>query len=127
MRWLAMLARRVAASAGGTKPASRRWWPRWSTPISSLWRRKSGAMVGEVIYPIAGKRVWVAGHGGLVGQALLRRLAREDCDILTVSRAQVDLRRQAEVERWIDAARPDAILLAAGTVGGILANSTRPA
>ncbi|HXQ16667.1 MAG TPA: GDP-L-fucose synthase [Caulobacteraceae bacterium] len=83
-------------------------------------------MVSDVIYPLAGRRVWVAGHSGLVGQALLRRLARENCEMLTASRVQVDLRRQAEVERWMDAARPDAILLAAGTVGGILANSTRP-
>jgi GDP-L-fucose synthase len=84
-------------------------------------------MTAEVIYPLAGKRVWVAGHGGLVGQALLRRLEREDCEILAAGRAEVDLRHQAEVERWTDAVRPDAVVLAAGTVGGILANSTRPA
>ena len=83
-------------------------------------------MVNDIIYPLAGKRVWVSGHGGLVGQALLRRLAREHCELLTVSRAEVDLRRQAETERWMEAARPDAIVLAAGTVGGILANSTQP-
>jgi GDP-L-fucose synthase len=81
---------------------------------------------GGIIYPLAGKRVWVSGHRGLVGQALLRRLGREDCELLTVSRAEVDLRRQAETERWMEAARPDAIVLAAGTVGGILANSTQP-
>jgi GDP-L-fucose synthase len=83
-------------------------------------------VVNDIIYPLAGKRVWVSGHGGLVGQALMRRLSREDCELLTVSRAEVDLRRQAETERWMEAARPDAIVLAAGTVGGILANSTQP-
>jgi len=84
-------------------------------------------MATEVIYPLKGKRVWVAGHAGLVGQALMRRLAREDCEVLSVLRADLDLRRQSDVEAWMAAAKPDAIVLAAGTVGGILANSTRPA
>ena len=52
-------------------------------------------------YDLAGKRVWVAGHNGMVGHALVRRLAREDCEILTVDRAALDLRRQAEVEAWV--------------------------
>ena len=51
-------------------------------------------------YELAGKRVWVAGHRGMVGSALVRRLATENCEILTVSRSDVDLRRQAEVENW---------------------------
>jgi GDP-L-fucose synthase len=84
-------------------------------------------MTGEVIYPLAGKRVWVSGHAGLVGQALLRRLAREDCELVTIGRAELDQRRQADVEAWMQSVRPDAILLAAGTVGGIMANATRPA
>src|SRR5206468_5891388 len=63
----------------------------------------------------------------MVGSALLRRLAHEDCELLTVIRSEVDLRRQAEVETWISANRPDCIFLAAATVGGILANDTRPA
>jgi len=83
-------------------------------------------MTGEVIYPLAGKRVWVSGHAGLVGQALLRRLAREDCEVLTIGRAELDQRRQADVEAWMQSVRPDAIVLAAGTVGGIMANATRP-
>jgi len=63
----------------------------------------------------------------MAGSAVVRRLATEDCRILTVGRDEVDLRRQAEVERWLETNQPDAVILAAGTVGGILANSTRPA
>jgi GDP-L-fucose synthase len=78
-------------------------------------------------YALAGKRVWVAGHRGMVGSAIVRRLAAEDCEVLTVGRAEVDLRRQAGVERWMAETRPDAVFLAAATVGGIRANDTRPA
>lgn len=78
-------------------------------------------------FDLAGKRVWVAGHRGLVGSALVRRLASEDCRIVTVPRADVDLRRQAETEAWLLEQRPEAVFLAAATAGGILANDTRPA
>ncbi len=78
-------------------------------------------------FPLHGKRVWVAGHKGMVGSALVRRLADESCDILTVDRAALDLTRQAEVEAWVGDARPDAVFLAAARVGGILANAERPA
>ncbi len=81
----------------------------------------------RVLFEFDGKRVFVAGHRGMVGAALMRRLARENCDRLTVDRGQVDLRRQAEVEDWMAAARPDAVFIAAATVGGILANDRRPA
>ena len=81
----------------------------------------------EPIYNIAGKRIWVAGHRGMVGSALIRRLQAEQCDVITVSREQVDLRRQQELEPWILETKPQAIILAAATVGGILANDTRPA
>jgi GDP-L-fucose synthase len=74
-----------------------------------------------------GKRVWVAGHRGMVGAALLRRLAREDCEIVTVDRSSVDLKRQSETEEWISDNRLDAIFVAAARVGGILANDTYPA
>ncbi|MCE2510793.1 MAG: GDP-L-fucose synthase [Alphaproteobacteria bacterium] len=74
-----------------------------------------------------GKRVWVAGHHGMVGSALVRRLAGEECEILTVSHADLDLVRQAAVEDWLSRMKPDAIFLAAAHVGGILANDTRPA
>ena len=78
-------------------------------------------------YRLKGKRVWVAGHRGMVGSALLRRLQAEDCELVTVGRETVDLRRQAEVEEWMANTRPQAVFVAAATVGGILANSTRPA
>jgi len=84
-------------------------------------------MPSETIFPLAGKRVWVAGHRGMVGQALVRRLAREDCEILTVGRSELDLRRQEPTQAWIADARPDAIFLAAAKVGGILANDSYPA
>src|ERR687892_2523764 len=83
--------------------------------------------VPAMTFSLAGKRVWVAGHRGMVGQALLRRLARADCTLLTVGREACDLRRQAEVERWIGAARPEVVVVAAARVGGILANATAPA
>ena len=78
-------------------------------------------------FDLAGRRVWVAGHGGMVGSALMRRLEREKCKLLTVAREAADLRRQADVERWMEASRPDAVFVAAATVGGILANDSRPA
>ena len=79
------------------------------------------------LYGISGKRIWVAGHRGMVGSAVVRRLESENCEVLTVGRDRVDLRRQAEAEEWMAEARPDAVIMAAATVGGILANSTRPA
>jgi GDP-L-fucose synthase len=84
-------------------------------------------VANEQIYALAGKRVWVAGHGGMVGSALVRRLEREDCEIVTADRAALDLRRQADVEAWIADAKPQAIFLAAARVGGILANASYPA
>lgn len=83
--------------------------------------------MNEAPYDLKGKRVWVAGHRGLVGSALVRRLAAEDCEIVTADRARVDLRRQAEVEAWMADVRPQAIFLAAAKVGGILANDSFPA
>jgi GDP-L-fucose synthase len=78
-------------------------------------------------YKLAGKRVWVAGHRGMVGAATARRLQHEDCEILTASHDALELRDQAAVDAWMDANKPDAVVVAAATVGGILANSTRPA
>ena len=83
--------------------------------------------MAEVVFPLSEKRIWVAGHNGLVGSALVRRLASEGCEILTVDRSRVDLRRQAETEEWMTATRPDAVFLAAGKVGGIAANDRHPA
>jgi GDP-L-fucose synthase len=77
-------------------------------------------------YTLTGKRVWVAGHGGMVGSALLRRLAGENCTLITAPHSQVDLRRQEQVESFVAATRPQAIFLAAARVGGIVANDSNP-
>jgi GDP-L-fucose synthase len=78
-------------------------------------------------YALAGKRVWVAGHGGMVGSALVRRLSKEDCLIQTAERTTIDLRDQAAVRGWMEVARPQAVFIAAAKVGGIAANDTYPA
>ncbi|WP_188053197.1 GDP-L-fucose synthase family protein [Sphingosinithalassobacter sp. CS137] len=79
------------------------------------------------MYSLSGKRVFVAGHRGLVGSAIVRRLAEEDCEVLTATRQDADLRDQAAVRTWMADRRPDAVFLAAAKVGGILANATYPA
>ena len=83
--------------------------------------------MAELDFPLAGKRVFVAGHRGLAGSAIVRALRGCGCEVLTVSRSELDLRRQAEVEEWMRTVRPDAVFLAAARVGGILANVRRPA
>ena len=77
-------------------------------------------------FDLRGKRVFVAGHRGMVGSAVVRRLAGEDCEILTVARSELDLLDQAGVRRWMAEHRPDAVVMAAAKVGGILANDTLP-
>jgi GDP-L-fucose synthase len=79
------------------------------------------------VFALNGKRVWVAGHRGMVGSALVRRLSTEDCDILTASKADLDLLRQDAVENWMAENSPEVIFLAAAKVGGIHANNSRPA
>jgi GDP-L-fucose synthase len=84
-------------------------------------------MTEAALFPLQGRRVMVAGHEGMAGSAILRRLAGEDCEILTAGHRDLDMTRQAEVEDWLAAKKPDALFLAAAKVGGIYANSTRPA
>ena len=84
-------------------------------------------MASEIIFPLAGKRVWVAGHRGMVGSAIVRRLGSENCEIITATRAEVDLKNPAEVNAFVADKKPDAIFMAAAKVGGILANDTYPA
>lgn len=79
------------------------------------------------MYLIEGKRIWVAGHNGMVGRAVVRALKNRDCTILTAARQEINLTRQLEVEAWISKVKPDAIIICAAKVGGILANSTYPA
>ncbi len=78
-------------------------------------------------YALDGKRVWIAGGSGMVGSAIARQLTKENCQVFSVGRNVVDLRRQAEVEDWMAETKPQAVFLAAATVGGIVANDTYPA
>lgn len=82
--------------------------------------------LGET-YDLKGKRVFVAGHRGMAGSAIARRLASEDCEVLTATRADVDLMDQAATRAWFAREKPDAVFVAAAKVGGILANDTYPA
>ena len=83
--------------------------------------------MADASYNLAGKRIFVAGHRGMVGSAIVRRLATERCDVLTASREELDLLDQAAVQTWFSQNRPDAVFLAAAKVGGIAANDTFPA
>ncbi|MEO5706819.1 MAG: GDP-L-fucose synthase [Alteraurantiacibacter sp.] len=78
------------------------------------------------MFDLAGKRVYVAGHRGMVGAAIVRRLASEDCEVL-VAEPRVDLREQAAVRDWFAAYRPEVVVVAAARVGGIYANASYPA
>lgn len=77
-------------------------------------------------YDLKGKRIWVAGHRGMVGGAVVRRLEREDCEIITAGRDVIDLVNQKAVQDWMATNKPDAIILAAAKVGGINANNIYP-
>ena len=78
-------------------------------------------------FEIAGKRIFVAGHRGMAGSAIARRLASERCEILTAERTILDLTRQDQTEEWFRTMRPDAVFVAAARVGGIHANNHYPA
>jgi GDP-L-fucose synthase len=78
------------------------------------------------MFDLSGKRIYVAGHGGMVGAALCRRLGSEPCEILTANRAALDLEDRAATEAWVRRARPDVVVVAAAKVGGIAANSAHP-
>ena len=79
------------------------------------------------MYSLAGKRVWVAGHAGMVGSALVRRLGAAPAAVLSAARAELDLRDQAAVRQWVRRHKPQAVFVAAAVVGGIEANRSRPA
>ena len=78
-------------------------------------------------YDLAGKRIFIAGHRGMVGAGIVRRLASERCQVLTVGRDRLDLRDQAGVRSWMACEKPDAVVIAAAKVGGIYANDKYPA
>jgi GDP-L-fucose synthase len=84
-------------------------------------------MSAPVIFELRGKRVFVTGHTGMVGAAIVRRLERENCDIVFATRRELDLRHTEAVERYMAQTKPDAVFVAAGKVGGIRANSAFPA
>jgi GDP-L-fucose synthase len=84
-------------------------------------------LIRPLLFDLRGKRVYVAGHSGLAGSAIVRRLATEDCEILTANRQTLDLTRQGDTERWLAQNKPDAVIVAAGHVGGIFANDAFPA
>lgn len=83
--------------------------------------------MNEVRFSLAGRRVWIAGHRGMVGSALVRRLAMEGAEILAISRSGLDLRRQKDVEGWIAANKPEVVVLAATAETGMAARAERPA
>lgn len=87
----------------------------------------TGCEMNTTIFNLQRKRVFVAGHRGMVGSAIVRRLASEECEVLVAPRSELDLRNQASVRSWFAANRPDVVVLAAAKVGGILANDTYPA
>ena len=93
----------------------------------SAWSR-SACFTGRLNlkYCLSGKRVWVAGHTGMVGSALVRRLQREDCELLLAGRDVLDLCERQAVFEWMAGCRPDCILVAAAKVGGIHANNVAP-
>ena len=84
-------------------------------------------MSPPVQFDLKGKRVYVAGHRGMAGSAIVRRLAGEECELVTADRQALDLTDQSATEGWLAENRPDAVFLAAGHVGGIYANDTFPA
>jgi GDP-L-fucose synthase len=84
-------------------------------------------MTQPLLFDLRGKRIYVAGHNGMAGSAIARRLAGEGCEILTAGRQTLDLTQQSDTERWLERMRPDAVFVAAGHVGGIYANNAFPA
>ena len=88
-------------------------------------RRRRSRFVTAFAYDLAGKRVWVSGHTGMVGSAIVRRLADEDvAEVITATSSEVDLRNQAATDRFVADTRPDVAIVAAAKVGGIQANRT---
>ena len=94
--------------------------------VSSLPQIDAAASTASA-FDLAGKRVFVAGHTGMAGSAIVRRLRQEPCTVLVADRHELDLTRQDQTERYFSGARPDVVIMAAGRVGGIFANEQYPA
>src|SRR6184192_1943494 len=117
-----MPARRARNSAGSRRRrspnSSAKWWP-------AISRSPNGRLpMAGTPFELKGKTVYVAGHRGMVGSALVRRLAREDVELLTAPQSELDLCNQAAVFDWFATKKPQAVFLAAAKVGGIVANNT---
>src|SRR5205823_12578696 len=95
-------------------------------PVSSLPQINAQA-VSASAFDLVGKRVFVAGHTGMAGSAIVRRLRQEPCTILVAKRRELDLTRQDQTEHYLATTKPDVVIMAAGRVGGILANDQYPA
>src|ERR1700686_1015843 len=117
-----MPARRAKSSAGSRRRVLRSSSRRWSQ--ATLRSHGARLPMARTPFDLKGKTVFVAGHKGMVGGALVRRLARENVELLTVERSAIDLRDQAAVFAWFADKRPQAVFLAAAKVGGIAANNT---
>src|ERR1700709_2435142 len=116
-----MPARRARSLAGSRRRHSRSWSRKW---WRAIWPSPSGRPpMARTPFELKGKTVFVAGHGGMVGGALLRRLAQEDVKVIPANRRDLDLRDQAAVNRWFAERRPQGVFLAAAKVGGIAANN----
>jgi len=83
--------------------------------------------MSDELYSLVGRRIFVAGHRGMVGSAIMRRLSAERCHVLTAPRQEVDLRAQAQTNAWFAEHSPDTVFMAAGKVGGIAANNLKRA
>src|SRR6516225_6589206 len=115
-----MPARLGKNSAGNRKPASPSWSRKWWLAILRSPGKRSP--MARTPFELKGKRVYVAGHRGMVGSALVRRLLPEDVRLVTTDRSEVDLRNQVAVFDWFAKMRPQVVFLAAAKVGGIVAN-----
>src|ERR1700720_383039 len=102
-----------------------------SSNVMAVPSDQSAALKGDgaspKLFDMNGRRVFVAGHRGLVGAAIVRRLAGMEWDLVTVGRDRLNLLRQEDTERFLLSTKPDVVIVAAGKVGGIHANSTLPA
>src|SRR5262252_8647403 len=117
-----MPARLGKNSAGNRKPAlpswSRKWW------LAILRSPSKRSPMASTPFELRGKTVFVAGHRGMVGSALVRRLGQENVETLTVGRRELDLRDQKAVFDWFASKSPQVVFMAAAKVGGIVANNT---
>src|SRR5262245_25913162 len=95
-------------------------------PNVERWIMTKKTNLNAPMFDLTNRCVYVAGHRGMVGSALVRRLSSESCDVITVDRSELDLRHAQNTERWLVARRPEVVIVAAGLVGGIAYNTAYP-